>query len=55
MKRKLMIQSMSLLALLTLIRNSSVDFVDSSGVKLSWNQIIAENGLSSILPLVIEK
>lgn len=40
---------MSLLALLTLIRNSSVDFVDSSGDKLSWDQFIAENGLLLIV------
>lgn len=45
MKRKLMIQSMSLLALLTFIRNCSVNTVDSTGIKLSWDQFLAENGL----------
>ena len=45
MKRKLMIQSMSLLALLTFIRNCSVNTVDSTGIKLSWDQFLVENVL----------
>lgn len=49
MKRKLMIQSMSLLALLTLIRNCSVSTVDCAGQKLTWYQFLAVNGLVLII------
>ena len=49
MKRKLMIQSMSLLALLTFIRNCSLVTVDSAGIKLVWNQFLKVNGLVLII------
>lgn len=49
MKSKLMIQSMSLLALLTLIQNFSVKTADCAGVTLSCGQFFEENGLTLII------
>lgn len=49
MKTKLMVQSMSLLALLTFIRNCSVVTVDDAGVELTQSQFVLENGLTLIV------
>lgn len=44
-----MVQSMSLLALLTFIRNCSVVTVDDAGIKLTRSQLVLENGLTLIV------
>lgn len=48
MKRKLMIRSMSLLALLTLIQNFSVKTEDRAGVTFTCGQFFEANGLGYI-------